>query len=133
MKRILIVEDSRNLRLIYERELLGEGYEVILAADGREALARMGEQRPDLVVLDVVMPAMDGIEALGEMLSMEPTIPVLIHSAYSSFKDNFMIWAADAYVVKSADLTEFTSKVHRLLDDVEVGGSCLAARGQGAE
>jgi DNA-binding response OmpR family regulator len=128
----MIVDDDKNQRMLYEHELVLGGYEVILAANGREALARMSEQRPDLVVLDLVMPGMDGVEALGRMLSMEPTVPVLIHSSYTSFKDNFMTWSADAYVVKSADLTEFTSTVHGLLHDADVGRSCLTAQGVNA-
>ena len=128
MKRVLIVEDNENQRLLYERELAREGYEVIVASEGREALARMGAERPDLVVLDVVMPGMDGVEALGRILSMEPTVPVLLHTAYSTYKDNFMTWSADAYVVKSADLTELVSTVHDLLRD---GGSPAQRSGFG--
>ena len=119
MPKVLIVEDDENQRGLYEHELAREGYDVVVAADGREALSRVTELTPDLVVLDVVMPGMDGVEALGRILSRSPTTPVLLHSAYSSIQDNYMTWSADAFVVKSADLTEFVSTVHDLLHDGE--------------
>ena len=89
----------------------------------QEALAHLDVEKPDLVVLDVVMPGMDGVEALGRILSKEPTIPVILHSAYSRYRDNFMTWSADAYVVKSADLTELMSTVHGLLDHCDSASS----------
>ena len=52
-----------------------------------------------------------GIETLGQVLSKDNTIPVILHTAYSSYKDNFMTWSADAYVVKSSDLTELKAKL----------------------
>jgi DNA-binding response OmpR family regulator len=58
---------------------------------------------------------MDGIEALGHILSKDGTIPVVLHTAYSSYKDNFMTWSADAYVVKSADLSELKSRLREVL------------------
>lgn len=113
--RVLLVEDEKNQRLLYEQELAEEGYEVVLAADGREALKKLAESRPDAVVLDISMPGMDGIETLGHILSRDNTIPVILHTAYSSFKDNFMTWSADAYVVKSADLTELKARLRDVL------------------
>jgi DNA-binding response OmpR family regulator len=119
MKRVLIVEDDKHQRWLYEHELAGEGYEVIATDNGRDALACMDVQKPDLVVLDIAMPGMDGVEALGRIVSKSPTTPVLLHSAYSHFRNNFMTWSADAYVVKSADLSEFIATVHELLHDNE--------------
>ena len=80
------------------------------------ALAREG---PDIVVLDICMPGMDGIEVLGRMLSADDHVPVVLNTAYGSYKDSFMSWAADAYVVKSADLTELKTTVRRLLIEGE--------------
>ena len=115
MSKILLVEDEKNQRALYETELADEGYEVVTAADGREALSRIRESRPDLVVMDISMPGMDGIETLGKMLGEDNTIPVIFHTAYSSYKENFMTWSADAYVVKSSDLTELKSKIKESL------------------
>ena len=68
MKRILVVEDDKSLRLLYYDELAKAGYEVILAANGKEALKQLDKGKSDLVILDIVMPVMDGMEALGRGL-----------------------------------------------------------------
>jgi len=115
MSRVLLVEDEKNQRLLYQQELLEEGYEVDVVKDGREALGRIEESRPDVIVLDICMPGMDGIETLGQVLSRDNTIPVILHTAYSSYKDNFMTWSADAYVVKSSDLAELKAKLEEVL------------------
>jgi CheY-like chemotaxis protein len=115
MKRILVVDDEANIRLLYERELREDGYDVELAADAREALDRFEADRPDLVVLDIRMPGMDGLEALGRLLAEDRKVPVILNSAYSSYKDNFLSWSADAYVVKSSDLTELKRTIKSLL------------------
>ena len=64
------------------------------------------------------MPKMDGIEAMGEVLSKNKGIPIIINTAYSNYQDNFMIWAADAHIVKSSDLTELKNKIEELLKKV---------------
>jgi len=115
MKKILVVDDEKNIRNLYEKELQDEGYAVTLAGNGREALEHFNSDRPDLVVLDIRMPGMDGLEALGKLLAEDPKVPVVLNSAYSSYKDNFLSWSADAYVVKSSDLTELKDTIRRLL------------------
>ena len=116
MATILLVEDDGNQRLLYEQELGEEGYTVRSAASGPEALAMLeGGERPDVVVLDISMPGMDGIEALGKILGADNSIPVILNTAYATYKDNFMTWAADAYIVKSSDLTELKAKIREIL------------------
>jgi CheY-like chemotaxis protein len=115
LKTILVVEDEANLRLLYGRELERDGYNIRCAGDGREAVEAVKQERPDLVVLDMRMPNMDGIEALGRILGVDNKIPIIIHTAYPYYKDNFMSWAADAYVVKSSDLSELKREMARLL------------------
>lgn len=112
---ILVVDDEPNIRLLYEKELQQEGYGVVLASDAREALRIMAQSRPDLVVLDIKMPGMDGIEALGRILSRDNAIPVVLNSAYSSYQESFLSWSADAYVIKSSDLTELKSRIRTIL------------------
>ncbi len=115
MTTILIVEDDKNQRLLYEQELKLEGYEVVTASDGKEALEKAQEQLLDLIVMDINMPKMDGIETMGKILDKNKEIPVIINTAYSNYKDNFMSWAADAYVVKSSDLSELKDTVKEIL------------------
>ena len=116
METLLIVDDEANQRRLYQEELTDEGYLVKLAENGKEALKSIAELPPDLVVLDIRMPVMDGLEALGKIIGKERNIPVIIHSAYSSYKDDFISWAADGFVVKSANLAELKRKIRELLD-----------------
>ena len=114
-KKILIVDDDKNLRMLYEQEFLEEGYEVRLADNGPAALKLIGEDRPDLVIMDIRMPGMDGLDATGKILGIDKNLPIVINSAYPSYKDNFKSWVADAYVVKSGNLAELKGKVRDLL------------------
>ncbi len=115
MTKILLVEDDKNQRKLYEQELTDEGYEVVTAPGGIEALAELEKDRPDLVIMDISMPGMDGIEALGKILGVDNTIPVILNTAYANYKDNFLSWAADAYVVKSSDLEEIKKTIKEVL------------------
>jgi CheY-like chemotaxis protein len=116
MATLLIVDDETHQRMLYQEELSEEGYQIILASNGKEALEKVWKATPDLIVLDIRMPVMDGLEALGKIIGKERNIPVIIHSAYSSYKEDFMSWAADDFVVKSADLTELKRKIRELLE-----------------
>lgn len=113
---LLVVEDNMHQRLLYEEELKEEGYTVLTACDGREALQMAQRDRPDLVLLDINMPVMDGLDTLGKLLEVDHHIPVIIHTAYPGYQDQFTSWSADAYVVKSSDLTELKETVQRLLE-----------------
>jgi len=115
MSRILIAEDEERLRTLYKEELEEDGYEVLVAANGQEALDLFHRERPDLVILDIRMPGMDGLEVMGIMLSEKNEIPVILHTAFSTYQDDFHSWAADAYVVKSSDLAELKGEIQRLL------------------
>ncbi len=115
MTTILLVEDDKNQRLLYEQELRHEGYEVVTASNGKEALEEVQERLPDIVIMDINMPKMDGIEAMGRILGKNKEIPVIINTAYSNYKDSFMSWAADAYIVKTSDLSELKEKIKEVL------------------
>ncbi len=115
MTTILLVEDDKNQRLLYEQALRFEGYEIVTAADGKDVLEKVQEQPLDLVVMDINMPKMDGVETMGWILSKHKNIPIIINTAYSSYKDNFMTWAADAFIVKSSDLTVLKNKIKEIV------------------
>ncbi|HUS59299.1 MAG TPA: response regulator [Planctomycetota bacterium] len=123
MTRILVVEDDKNQQELYRQELSEEGYEVDVASDGKEAIAKVQKERPDLIVLDISMPGMDGIEAMGKILGSDNRIPIVLNTAYSSYKDNFMTWSADAYVIKSSDLTPLKNTIKQVLENVKQSGS----------
>ena len=115
MRSVLLVEDEPNQRVLYQMELEDEGYRVIVASDGREALQQAEAEHPDLVVLDLLMPRMDGMETLERLMALNTRLPVIIYSAYDRFKDSFMTWAADAYLVKSSDLDVLKREIERIL------------------
>lgn len=113
--KILIVDDEENIRFLYEQELLDEGYQTILAKDGKECLELIQKDPPDLIILDIRMPRMDGLEAIGKIIEINKNIPIIINSAYSTYKDDFMSWAADAYIVKSYDLDTLKNTIREIL------------------
>ena len=116
MLKVLCVDDDLTLLQLYRDELSEEGYQVILARDGKEGLSKFVKEKPDLVVMDIRMPVMDGIEALGAMLGKNRQVPVILNTAFPQYKENFMTWGAEAYVLKSSDLTELKQKIREVLD-----------------
>ena len=116
MGKILCVDDDSSLLLLYQEELSEEGYEVIVDRNGKEALEKYDRESPDLVVLDIRMPIMDGLETLNALLGRNRQLPVILNSAYSAYRDNFMTWGAEAYVLKSSDLTELKEKIREALE-----------------
>jgi DNA-binding response OmpR family regulator len=115
MGKILVVEDEASLRMLLEHEFTAMGHEVILAKDGVEAAEILTQQRPGLIILDLMMPRKDGLEMLQEILNGVHRIPVIIHTAYTHYKHNFLTWAAESYIVKSSDLSELKAEVNKLL------------------
>jgi two-component system response regulator (stage 0 sporulation protein F) len=115
MKTILIVDDDDAIRMLIEMELSEEGYRVLTASNAKDALKMVEKEDLDLVILDIRMPGMDGLEALPRMLGLKQGLKVILNTAYSQYQESFMSWAADAYVIKSADLSELKAKVKELL------------------
>ncbi len=120
-KIVLVADDDENLRTLYGEDLKDDGYQVVLAQNGREVLEAVERVPIDLIVLDIVMPVMDGIEALGRIIARHKDIPVILYSAYPHYKDDFMSWAADAYLMKSSDLTELKEMIRHLLQKEKRG------------
>jgi DNA-binding response OmpR family regulator len=116
-KTILVAEDDQNLRLLYREELTDEGYQVILARNGKEATEAVEKNPIDLIILDIVMPVIDGMEALGRIIGHHKNIPMILYTSYPHYKDDFMSWGADAYLIKSSDLTELKATIRRLLEN----------------
>jgi|GEM_PF-913341 len=113
MRSILVVEDEKHLRDLYTDELEDVGFSVRPAATGREAIESVKKERPDIVVLDIMLDDMEGLEVLDEIKSIDKTIPVIINSAYSVYKSDFSSWMADDYIVKSSDLSILNEKNRR--------------------
>jgi DNA-binding response OmpR family regulator len=115
MNKILIVEDEDALCLLYEEELAAEGYDVTTVRNAEGALDLLRRERFDLIVTDIRMPGRDGVELITQIVGLRKDIPIIINTAYQSYKDDFMTWAADAYVVKSSSLVELKARIKDLL------------------
>lgn len=115
-KRILIVEDEEDILNLYMDVLRDAGFDVDGAENGKEALEKFGKNEYDLVILDIRMPVMDGIETLARVLEQRKDVKVIINTAYGSYKDNFLTWGADAYLIKSSSMEELVNKVKELLN-----------------
>lgn len=116
MAKILLVEDEESVLLLYKQELEERGHEVLCAGDGRTAVEMARDLCPDLVIMDINLPQrMDGIESMSRILSRNKDMPVILNTGYSEYQDSFMSWAADAYVLKSADIEPLVEAVENAL------------------
>ena len=126
--RILVVDDEPAVREAVERALRLEGHDVALAADGRQALDALDAWPPDAVVLDVLMPRVDGLEACRRMRSSGDRTPVLMLTARDAIDDRVdgLDAGADDYLVKPFALRELNARLRALLRRVDPGGPTLA-------
>ncbi|HOP05782.1 MAG TPA: response regulator [candidate division Zixibacteria bacterium] len=115
-KRILVVDDDPHIRLLYQTELEECGYRVETMDSAVKLLQAGPPESFDLIVLDIEMPEMTGIEALQELRKKLPDTRVVINSAYSIYKADFQTWLADDYLVKSSDLSELKESIAKLLE-----------------
>ena len=116
MKKILITEDNESLRVLYSLELSEMGCEILLAKNGQEAIEKFSQENPDLVIMDLKLPDMNGLDVLCRILKNNPSVPVIINTAYSDYKADFMSWVAREYIVKSSDLTELKNAITAVLE-----------------
>ncbi len=114
-KTILVVDDEEHIRLLYKEEFEEEGYNVIVAGSGEDALTQVGKGAPDLITLDIKMPGMDGITLARKIKDMRNDVPIIFISAYEDYKHDFGTWASDAYFVKSANLSELKTLISTIL------------------
>jgi CheY-like chemotaxis protein len=115
MKKILVADDEEGIRILYREELEEEGYEVKVAANGKEALELLDSFVPDLVILDIKMPDISGIEVLKQIRVKFRNLPVILSSAYPEYQQDLSTWASDAYIVKSSNLENLKSTIKKIL------------------
>ncbi|MDE7230819.1 MAG: response regulator [Oscillospiraceae bacterium] len=135
MFNILVADDQPNIRRLYEYTLEKNGYRPFVAADGEEVLAVLERQHIDLVILDVMMPKLDGYGCLKAMRESGINVPVLIITARDSAEDlrkSFML-GSDDYMTKPVDETEMLLRIKAILrrskiseeQRIVVGGTTL--------
>ena len=119
MYKVLVVEDEINLLELYTSELEDEGYSVIPVKEGKKVLDRIKASEPQVVVLDIRLNDAEGLEVLEQIKNYDLNLPVILNTAYSTYKANFSTWIADEYVLKSPDLTELKLAIKKYLKDDE--------------
>ena len=122
MKKILVVDDERPISDIIKFNLTKEGYEVVTAFDGREALEQFEAKKPDLVILDLMLPELDGLEIVKEIRKTSHT-PIIMLSAKSEVFDKVLglELGADDYIMKPFDPKEMVARVRAVLRRYQVG------------
>ena len=120
LKKILVVEDEQILLRALNVELLSQGFEVLSAKDGETGLRLINEEKPGLVLLDLILPKMHGFEVLKAIKSNEDTkeIPVIILSNLgqdSDIKKGLELGAVGYFVKASTDLSELSKKINKIL------------------
>ena len=135
-KRILVVEDEAHLAEGLDLNLSLKGYDVRVAADGVSALKQWKEWQPDLIVLDIMLPELDGLSVLRNIRQEDERLPVLILSARGDSEDKIkgFSYGVDDYLAKPFNLEEFLLRVERLLtrggwsqEDSDVNGNGLSS------
>jgi len=132
-RTILVVDDEPTLRETLAEALDADGFRVVTAADGREALLRFREHRPDLIVLDLMLPELSGVEVC-RIVRQESGVPILMLTAKSSEIDKVLglELGADDYVTKPFSLRELSARIRALLRRIEqpsVEGPAMVALG----
>lgn len=111
MEKILLVDDNPILLLLYEEELSEEGYEVLLARNGKEALKKYDEESPRVVVLELRLKITEGLETLKALLGRNRQLPVILNTTSPLDQNCLERWGAESQVIKSSDLTELKEKI----------------------
>lgn len=112
--KILVVDDEPDLGRLCKEELGDEGYDVAVADTGIKAMELFRREKPDLVILDIKLPDMDGLELLARIKEIRQGVPVIMHTAFDYMYD-LAQENSDAYVVKSSDFRELKTTIRRIL------------------
>jgi DNA-binding NtrC family response regulator len=129
-KRVLIADDEKNMRWVLAESLTAEGYEVIEAVDGKEALAAVDQQHPDLMVLDHKMPSPDGMEVLRRIRAKGETFPIIMLTAHGNVTTAVEAMKAGAteYLTKPFDLEELKLRIDKAIHISELSSEVVRLR-----
>ena len=121
MHKIWVADDDDAIRMVLEESLNSAGFDVTLFCDADSLIENLKTDKPDLVITDIKMPGMDGIDVMNKIKDEKRDIPIILCSAYGQYKQGFRIWASDAYVVKSADLRELRLTIKEIYNQQKTG------------
>jgi DNA-binding response OmpR family regulator len=114
-KKVLVIDDEAHVRMLYTEELRTHGYEVAASDGSEDPLELIERHGPDLIILDIKLGARSGLDLLQTIRRRHVNLPVILSTAYDSFRCDLKSIAADAYVVKSYDSSELMETVRELL------------------
>lgn len=127
MERILLIDDEQHIRDRFDAEFTEEGYAVFPVSSSSSVIKRIELFKPNLVVLDIKLVDCDGLEVLGEIRARYPDLPVILWSAYDSYRHDIKSIAADYYVVKSFDLRELKNRIEKAIEACRASSMALSA------
>ncbi len=114
-QKLLIIEDNKDMRNLLRLEFFDEGYLVMTATNANEAFDFLSQCQFDLVMLDLKMPGINGIEALTKIKKRNRFLPVVIHSGYCQCDKSFLTWPAVDYIIKSGNFNPLKKMVKKHL------------------
>jgi DNA-binding NtrC family response regulator len=117
MAHIMVIDDEDHIRHLYKEELTDNGHEVTLAGSAKEALNHIKSRKFDLAILDIKLGDTNGLDLLQQMHQQDPELPVILCTAYDSFREHEQAVVATDYVVKSSDLTELKKTISKILSE----------------
>jgi len=116
VKRVLVIDADPSIRLLYQEELVEEGYEVISSDGGNGVLRLIAEQRPDLILLELKLGSRNGLDVLQDIRKDSWSIPVILLTAHPAFKLDPKSVSAHAYVTKTSDMTGLKQQIEKCLN-----------------
>ncbi|MCP4650834.1 MAG: response regulator [PVC group bacterium] len=124
MKKILVVDDEHDMVTILKARLEKRGFAVVSAYDGAEGLEKIDEENPDLIILDIIMPKMDGYTVIKElkkrsMKEGSSLIPVIVLTAKDKMQDLFAMEGVTDYIIKPFEVPELLDKINKLIGEAK--------------
>ncbi|MBN3039115.1 MAG: response regulator [Candidatus Omnitrophica bacterium] len=114
-KKILVIDDEPHIVQLLKSRLQANGYEVVAASNGKEGLERVEQENPDLIILDILMPAMDGYTFVRRLRKASREIPVIVLTGQGAMQDLFAVEGINDYMVKPFKAEELLEKIEKYI------------------